>query len=94
MCVCSVVKAAVITWLLSHLGEIYSGFAGVTQVTHAVHTGTERQMKCFLYLESLFWGKTDFYFQISNLSQLLLQLPHLPHLELWAEAPRDNYSLN
>lgn len=34
-----------------------------------------------MYLDSLFWAETDFYFQILNLPQLLPQLPHLPHLD-------------
>jgi len=62
--------------------EIFSGFTEVT------HTHTRAQLTLsdeeFLYLESLLWGKTDLYFQIPNLSQLLLQLPHLPHLTLGA----------
>lgn len=37
--------------------------------------------RVFLYLESLLWGQTDFDLQVLNLSQFLLQLPRLPHLE-------------
>lgn len=42
----------------------------------------------FLYLVSLLWGHTDFYLQVFNLSQFLLQLPHLPHLEKGRDSQR------
>lgn len=43
--------------------------------------GWSQTDRMFLYLESLLWGQTDFYLQVFNLSQFLLQLPHLTHLE-------------
>lgn len=46
------------------------------------------QIKCCLYLKSFLWGETDFYFQIFNLSQFLLQLSHFPHLKLYCYLER------